>query len=53
MRFKDFYLLEYSYSCTMLQVSKPLAEKININTIDKTNEILFTNKDNKEVFFKS
>ena len=28
MRFKTFYLLEYSYSCTMLQVSKPLAEKI-------------------------
>ena len=28
MRFKEYYLLEYSYSCTMLQVSKPLAEKI-------------------------
>jgi len=28
MRFKEFYLLEYSYSCAMLQTSKPLAEKI-------------------------
>jgi len=28
MRFKDYYLLEYSYSCAMLQTSKELSDKI-------------------------
>lgn len=28
MRFKQYYLMEYSYSCVMAQISKPLADKI-------------------------
>ena len=28
MRFKTFYMMEYSYSCVMVQTSKPLADKI-------------------------